>query len=456
MNITKETTSELTATIKIQLEHEDYQEKVEKSLKDYQKKANIPGFRSGKVPFGMIKKMVGHSVMAEEINKILVDSLHNYLEENKIETLGNPLPQHDKNEGIDWDNQQSFEFYYDLGLAPKINLNFAEIPAIPYYSIKINDTDFEKSISDLQKRYGKYETPEVADEECMIYAEFSELDVDGNIIENGIKHSSFIYLDKIKDKKLQKTLIELKKDDTLKVNLLKLFEDAKEIAYKLNISPEKAETIATDFQIKVIGLSKITPAPIDSELFEKLYGKDTITNEEEFKARVKEDMSKNYGVQVDKIYFNDVVAALIAHANLQLPDAFLKRWLLEVNEGKFTKEQIENEYEDYTKSIKWQLIENNLVTENKIEVKEQEAKEFIINTFIKPYQIKKGEETQSDESMDEIAMNILKDKKESEKIYERIFDEKLIEIFKTTIKINKKEIDINEFVKLASEKENKK
>jgi len=191
-------------------------------------------------------------------------------------------------------------------------------------------------------------------------------------------------------------------------------------------------------------------------LFEKLYGKDTITNEEEFKARVKEDMSKNYGVQVDKIYFNDVVAALIAHANLQLPDAFLKRWLLEVNEGKFTKEQIENEYEDYTKSIKWQLIENNLVTENKIEVKEQEAKEFIINTFIKPYQIKKGEETQSDESMDEIAMNILKDKKESEKIYERIFDEKLIEIFKTTIKINKKEIDINEFVKLASEKENKK
>jgi len=456
MNITKETTSDLTATIKIQLELGDYQEKVEKSLKDYQKKANIPGFRPGKVPSGMIKKMVGHSVMAEEINKILVDSLHHYLEENEIETLGNPLPHHDKNDSIDWDNQQSFEFYYDLGLSPQINLNLAEIPAIPYYSIKTDDADLEKNISDIQKRYGKYETPEVADAECMIYSEFSELDVDGNIVEDGVKHNSFIYLDKIKDKKLQKSLIELKKDDTLKVNLLKLFEDAKEIAYKLNITPEKAETIATDFQIKVIGLSKITPAPMDKELFEKLYGKDIIANEDEFKERMKSDMSKNYGAQVDKIYFNDVVAALIENTDLKLPDEFLKRWLLEINEGKFTQEQIENEYDAYSKTIKWQLIENNLVTQNNIEVKEQEAKEFIINTFIKPYQIKKDDETQNDESMDEIAMNILKDKKESEKIYERIFDEKLIEIFKTNIKLNKKEIDINEFVKLASEKENKK
>ncbi len=454
MNITRENTGELTATLKIQLESIDYQEKVDKSLKDYQKKANIPGFRAGKVPFGMIKKMVGNSVMAEEINKILVDSLHKYLEDNKIETLGNPLPAHDKNNNIDWENQNSFEFSYDLGLSPEFIINLSEMKDIIEYTIKVEDEDLEKNISDIQKRYGKYETPEVADETCMIYGEFSELDTDGNILEGGIKHSSFIYLDQIKPKTLQKKFIDLKKDEIIKINLLKLFENNKEIAYKLNISPEKAESITNEFQIKVIGVSKIIPAAIDNELFEKLYGKDIVTNEQEFRDKIKSDMSKNYDLQVDKKYFNDVVTNLIDNVNIKLPDEFLKRWLFEVNEGKFSKEQIESEYDVYAKSLKWQLIENKLLIENKINVTEQDAKDFIINTFIKPYGIKKGGETESDEALYEIAQNVLKDKKEAEKIYERIYNERLIEVFKKTILSNKKEVDINEFIKLASEKEN--
>ncbi len=453
MNITKENTGELTATIKIEIGVEDYQEKVDKSLKDYQKKANIPGFRSGKVPFGMIKKMVGNSVMAEEINKILVDSLYHYLDENKIETLGNPLPNIDKGSAIDWENQKSFEFFYDLGLAPEVNVNLSEIKDITEYVIKTTDEDLEKNISDIQKRYGKYETPEVADDTCMIYGEFSELDAEGNIVEGGIKHSSFIYLDQIKDKKLQKKFIELKKDETIKINLLKLFENTKEIAYKLNISPEQAEGITNEFQIKVIGVSKITPAPIDSELFEKVYGKDGVADENEFREKIKSDMGKNYELQADKKYFNDIVTYLIEKLDIKLPNEFLKRWLFEINEGKFTKEQIESEFDVYAKSLKWQLIENKLITENKIHVSEQDAKDFIINTFIKPYGIKKGEESASDESMNEIAQNVLKDKKESEKIYERIYNERLIEVFKNNIKSNKKEVDINEFIKLASEKE---
>jgi trigger factor len=452
MNITRENTGELTATLKIQLGAEDYQEKVDKSLKDYQKKANIPGFRSGKVPFGMIKKMVGNSVMAEEINKILVDSLYHYLEENKIETLGNPLPNLNKDTPIDWENQKSFEFYYDLGLSPEINVKLSEVIDITEYSIKIDDQDLEKNILDIQKRYGKYETPEVADESCMLYGEFSELDAEGNIVEGGIKHSSFIYLDQINDKALQKQLIDLKKDETIRLNLLKLFGNAKEIAYKLNISAEKAEAIINDFQIKVIGVSKIIPAPVDSELFEKLYGKDIITNEVEFRDKIRSDMSKNYDLQVDKKYFNDIVSDLIEKTEVKLPDEFLKRWLFEINEGKFSKEQIESEYNVYAKTLKWQLIESKLIKENNINVTEQDAKNFIINTFIKPYSVKKGEESASEESLNEIAQNVLKDKKESEKIYERIYNERLIEVFKNNIESNKKEVDINEFIKLASEK----
>jgi trigger factor len=454
MNITKENTGELTAKIKIQLEAVDYQEKVDKSLKDYQRKANIPGFRSGKVPFGMIKKMVGNSVMAEEINKILVDSLHHYLEDNKIETLGNPLPVHDENNNIDWENQKNFEFSYELGLAPDLNMNLTNIKDIIEYSIKIDDEDLEKNIADIQKRYGKYETPEVTDESCMIYSEFSELDAEGNIIDGGIKHSSFIYLDQIKDKKLQKKLMDLKKDETIKVNLLKLFEEVKEIAYKLNISIEKAESIIHEFQIKIIGVNKIIPAEINDDLFEKLYGKDVISNEQDFREKIKLDMAKNYDIQVDKKFFNDVVTNLIEKTEVKLPDEFLKRWLYEINEGKFSKEQIESEYDVYAKSLKWQLIENKLITENKINVTEQDAIDFIINNFIKPYKIKKDEELENENALNEIASNVLKDKKESEKIYERIYHERLIEVFKNNINTNKKEVNINEFIKLASEKEN--
>jgi trigger factor len=453
MNITKEMTGDLTATLKINLEALDYQEKVDKSLKDYQKKANIPGFRAGKVPMGMIKKMVGNSVIAEEINKILVDALYKYLDENKIETLGNPLPAKDKNTEIDWETQKTFDFYYDLGLAPEIKIDLAELKDITEYSLKINEEDIEKNIADLLKRYGKYETPEVADESCMLYVEFSELDADGNIIEGGIKHNTFIYLDQLKDKKILEKLLELKKEETMKVDLKVLFESTKDIAYKLNIPAEKAESLVNDFQIKLIGTSKIIPAALDNELFEKLYGKDAVKDENEFRERVKSDMAKNYNLQADKKYFNDIATYLIENIEMKLPEEFLKRWLFEVNEGKFSKEQIDNEFDVYKKSLKWQLIENKLLLENQITVSEQDAKDYIIDNFIKPYGANKGGEPESDAALNDIAQNVLKDKKESEKIYERIYNERMIEVFKKTIISNKKEVDINEFIKLATEKE---
>ena len=192
----------------------------------------------------------------------------------------------------------------------------------------------------------------------------------------------------------------------------------------------------------------------DEQHFGKEIGKDIISNEQEFREKIKLEMAKNYDIQADKKFFNDVVTNLIEKTEVKLPDEFLKRWLYEINEGKFSKEQIESEYDVYAKSLKWQLIENKLITENKINVTEQDAKDFIINNFIKPYKIKKDEEMENENALNEIALNVLKDQKESEKIYERIYHERLIEVFKNNINTNKKEVDINEFIKLASEKEN--
>jgi len=453
MNITKETTGELTATIRIYIEKEDYREKVEKTLKDYQKKANIPGFRAGKVPFGMVKKMVGNSVTADEINKLLSDSLFNFIEENKLETLGNPLPSDDKNKHIDWDNQENFEFFFDIGLAPDISLNLSEIQGISLYTIRFSEEDIDKNIDNIRKRYGNIEKLDTADEATLILAELTELDAESNLLEGGISQNSYIYFENIKDEELKNKLKELKTNEVTQVHLSGLLGDAHEIAEKLKITPEKAEEITNQFQLKVLEFSKIVPANLDNVLFDKLYGKDVIADEQEFRDRIKEDNEKNFAIQTDKKYFNDVVSYLIDNTEVNLPDNFLKRWLHHINEGKYTKEQIEKDYDIYGKSLKWQLIEKKIISENNIIVTEQDAKDFIINNFIKPYGVKNESEPENETTLNEIAQNVLKDKKESDKIYERIYNERMVELFKNTIISSKNEVSLNEFIKLATEKD---
>jgi len=450
MNITQEKIDDLNALLKVEVTAEDYQPKVEKVLKDYQKKMNIPGFRPGKVPSSVVKKMYGKAAMLDEINKMVIDTMYEYLGQNNIDILGNPLPNKEKSNTIDWDNQTDFEFYYDLALSPEIELEPLENIKVKKYNILINDQLVDKYMNDIRRRYGKYSNPEVTADEDLIYAEFTELDESGNVKEGGISNKNSIALDLIKNKTSKKKFIGLKKDDFIDVDIRKIIGDDHEVSHLLGVDEAKVAEIKTNFRLKIMAISRVELAEVNNELFEKVYKNDSITSEEQLRERIKQDAEISFAGEADKKFVSDIVDELL-HTKVTLPEAFLKRWLLETNQEKFTEEQIEKEFSVYADSLKWQLIENKLMKENNIEVTQEEVKNYIKDYFKKSMPMGDNAEF-PDDKLDDIANRMLQNKEESKRIYDKLYDDKMKDLFNSRVKIKNEDITYEDFVKLASAK----
>jgi len=442
MNITKENIDELNAVLKVHVGPEDYQNKVEGALKEYQKKANIPGFRPGKVPVGMIKKMYGKSILVDQINKLLSDSLYGYLTENKIEVLGNPLPKRD--EHIDWDTQKEFTFSYDLGLAPQFKVELSPKEKFTYYQVKVDDQLIDKYVDDIRRRYGKITNPEIAEENDLLFGEFAELDSEGNILEGGILKNSSIAIDRVKDEELKNKLIGAKKEDKIIVDPLKVSGNAADVAAMLGIDKEKAESLTSNFRFTVFNISRMGLADLNSELYNKVYGP-SVNSIEEFRARIKEELSSMFNQDSDRKLKNDIVTTLIEKLNLQLPDEFLKRWLLVANEKPVTMEQVESEYHNYSKGLKWQLIENKIIRDNNLKVERAEAEEFTRN-LIKENYAKYNQVAMEEDDLEGTVKRILENEKEAQRLYEKLYDDKLMDYFKSSFTIENKEVTYDEFL----------
>ena len=242
---------------------------MDKELKDHQKKMNLPGFRPGKVPFTVVKKMYGKALMVDEINKVVIDSMYNYFDQNKIDVLGNPLPNKDKANDIDWETQKEFQFFFDIGLKPQFEIEKLENIKAKLYDIEVSEDEVEKYMTDIRRRYGKYTNPEVIADDDLIYGEFEELDKDGNVKEGGVKNKSSIALDLIKNKTAKKKIIGLKKDDVVDIDIFKTFEDHHEISYILAIDESKVDELNKVFRLKVLAINHVELAEINQELFEK-------------------------------------------------------------------------------------------------------------------------------------------------------------------------------------------
>lgn len=451
MNITHEKTNELNAVLKIEVSAVDYLPQVEKELKDRQKKMTMPGFRPGKTPMSVVKKLYNKSVTADEINKIVVDKMYEYLGQNNIDILGNPLPNREKTKDIDWDNQTEFEFFFDFAPSPEFEPEPLGNVSMKLYDITVDDKVVEKYLMDIRRRYGKYTNPETIGETDLIYADFEELDEKGNLLENGIKSKASVAVDMIKDKKVQKQFIGLKKDDTIDCDLLKLFENHHEISHVLNISHEKADEIKNKFRLKIITISRNEPAELNEELFSKVYKNFNITSEEQLKERISEDAVTSFRNESEKRFVSDVVEYLLKNTKIVLPDAFLKRWLIETSKEKFTPEQVEKEYSVYADTLRWQLIENKLLKSNNVEVTHDDVKEFVKDYFRKNLQ-QGGAEENDEQKLDSIAERFMQNKEEVKKIYDRLYDDKLKDLFKSQIKIENNKISYEDFIKLATEK----
>lgn len=445
MNITQESIDDLNALLKVQINQDDYQEKVNAVIQNYRKTASIPGFRKGKVPVGQIKKMHGKAILIEEVNKLIQEGIYNYITENKLEVLGNPLPL---TKDVDWDHATNFDFEFEMGLSPQFKVKMTKKSKFDYLRIEADKKMLDHYTTDTTKRYGSMTHPEKSEKTDLMMGEFTQLDAQGNVLERGIKHSASVALDVVTDKKAQKALIGLMQDDEVVIKITNKFSS--DLSHMLNISKEQAQELNSDFRFIVKSISRMTPAEMNQELFDKVFGKDAVKNEKEFKAKMKEEIEKSFVSESDNKLKNDVILHLIEKTKIELPDAFLKKWLVQTNEKGLTEEQVEAEYDQYSKSLKWQLIENKIIKDNELEVKHEDVvghtKEMIIQNFAKY-----GQPAPEDKKLDEIAAQVLTNEEERKKVYNQLYDVKTLTLYKEKFMLKDKTVTYDEFVKLASQ-----
>lgn len=444
MKITQEKKDDLNALLKINLSSKDYQQKVNDVIKNYCKTANVPGFRKGKVPAGQIKKMYGKSILVEEVNKLLQDSIYKYITENKIEVLGNPLPLENN---IDWENSVDFEFKFEMGLAPDFKVDLDKKVKFNFYKIKADKKMIDHYCNDVAKRYGSMIHPDISEENDLILGDFVQLDNKKNILEGGISHTASVALDVIMDKKSKKSLIGVSKDSEVIIRINKNF--SKDVSHMLNINKEQADLLDSNFKFTVKNISRMNPSDLNQDLFDKVFGKGSVNNKKEFRSKIQDEIEKSFIVESDRKLKNDVVLHLINKLNLKLPDEFLKKWLLQTNDKNLTLEQIEAEYTQYSKSLRWQLIENKIIKENNLEV----TNEDVLNhtkDLIKQNFAQYGQKEPEENKLTEIAGKVLENEDERKKVYNQLYDFKTLSLYKRKFKLNDKSVTYDEFVKLAS------
>lgn len=450
MKITQSKIKDLMANISVEVIATDYIDKVEKTLKDYRKTAQIPGFRKGKTPMGIINKKYRVSVVVEEVNKLLQDELYKYITEQKLRVLGSPMPIDSK--PIDWENSDIFNFEYEVGLAPEFDVKITSKDKLNYYKIEADTKLIEHYCNDIAKRYGKMSNPEFSVEGDLIFCNIEQLDITGKIMSNGIKNEATVSMDYIADSEIKKQFLGLQKDDLLTINVIKSFTNHSDLAAMLNVDHSVIhDLLSEEFQFTVKNVNRLEPAELNIELFDKVYGPGSVQNEKDFKAKVKAETEAQFINESDRMLKNDVVTYLIDKLKLAMPDEFLKRWLVQTSEQPITIEMLENEYGNYAKSLKWQLIENKILENYEIKVTQDDVlahAKKLIGVQMKQY----GQPAGDDKQLTEIASNILKNEDEKKKLYDKIFDERTLSVYKENFKLNEKSISYDDFVKLASVK----
>ena len=447
MNITRENTDDLNAVLKIQVEKADYEGSVEKVLRDYRKKANIKGFRPGMVPFGLIKKMYGKAVQVDEINKVVTENLQKYLVDEKVEILGDPLPRTDDHEKIDFDTQESFAFSFDLGLAPSFDIKLGKKNKVVYYEIEADKKMKNDYLSNYTRRYGKYEKALISEEKDLLKGKIEAINDDGNPIPDGISvDDTTLSIEIIKDKKIKKQFIGKAENDSIDFDLVKTFPNDFEIAGLLKKQKEEVAGINGSFRFTINEISRFHEAEINQELFNRIYGEGVVTSEEEFRKKTEEEIITNLKHESDYRLALDIKKTAIDKTDFNLPEEFLKRWLLKVNE-KTNKEQIEKEFDSFRLDLKWQLIRNKIARMNEVKITEEELlkeAEIITRNQFRQY----GLFYATDEQIENYAKETLKREEDAKRIADKILEEKVIGLMKELVKLDTKTVSIEEFNKL--------
>jgi len=436
MEITRENIDELNAVIKVNIKKDDYNPKVEKILKDYRKTANIPGFRKGHVPMGMVKKQYGQAVLVDEVNKILQESLNNYITEEKLEILGNPLPK--EQESFDW-QQDDYSFEFELGLSPKFDVDLKTKEAITQYQIVADEEMIDNQIKTIQKQYGKLVSKEEVEEGDVVAGTFKNE-------KEGIENTTTLPLEKLKGKRNLNKFVGSKVGDTISLKTKSLFEDDHDLIEFLKVEHDKAHDLDVEVTFEITEVNQQELAELDQELFDKLFGEGNVKTVTELKEKIKEDAENQFKQQSDQQLLNDVTERLIENTNFSLPAEFLQKWIQVSGKKQLTAEEAKEEYEKSEKGLRFQLIEGKLVQDNDLQVQFDEIKE-ITRDRIKMQMAQFGQMDPSEKDLDDITARVLSNQDEVKKLSEQVMNQKLLEFYKENINLDKKEMTYENFVK---------
>ncbi|MFD2933887.1 trigger factor [Spirosoma flavum] len=445
MDITLEKASDTNASLKITLTPADYKPEVDKKLKDYGRKVQLKGFRPGHVPASLVQKMYGKGILVDEINSMLSKTVSQYIRENKLQVVGDPVPDREQADAIDWDSQSDFAFSYTLGLASEFDIDFSDLPSVTQYEIQAGEAEIDSTIADLQQRFHTHGHGEEVSDGDTIYGELKA--VDGEFSAK----TAFPMNQMADDAKGQ--FIGKKKGDVVTFVLEQAFPDEKSRANATGVKKEEAAELTGEFTFEVDDITRHEPAELNQEFFDKVLGIGAVTDEEQFRVKVAEIIKGNYGRESAQLLRLDIEKTLIDNTPILLPDEFLKNWLLEVNEGKFTPEQIDEQYDDFTKSVKLQLIKNKIAEKADIKVEFDDVLAVTRVMVSEQFGFMGGEDEEMNKTIDRIARNYLTDEKNNGQNYtntfNRVYDDKVIEYAKTQLTTVTQDIMVDEFKALV-------
>lgn len=447
MNVTRENIDSLNAVISVTVNSSDIKEPVDAAIKKLAKTMNLPGFRPGMVPSGIVKQRYGKAVLAEELNKVANKALFDYIQQNNIRFLGEPMISEDRQQQIDLDGgAEEFSFHYDLGLVPPVHIDSSALGAFTKQAITVDDETLNENIENLRRRFGKEEKAESIEDGDMISGEFFETEADGSEKADGFKKKTFFIYDRIEKEEAKKLLLGKKTDDVLDLHPNNVFEDNAKTAVYLGIKPEEAENLSENFKFRVGDINRITPAELDEEFYGRLFGADKVKTDEEFRAELTSILQRDAQNESDVRLLNDIRAAVLEKVQFELPEKFLSRWMQNTDKNLTTPEAAAEHVEKNREGIRWEVIRMTLADEGQFTASEEEifanARSMVIGKLQEM-----GMPADDEERLKSIVFNVLQNETEYNKIRTFIVEQKVLLSLRDKVQVTETPTDYKEFWK---------
>ena len=449
MNILQENIDTLNAVLKVQLTPEDYKPQVDDAIRKYKKKASMPGFRPGHVPENLVRKMYGKSLLVDELNRIVADSVDKFITENKLNVLGNPMPKPDNDFEMNWDKPENFEFAFDLALAPEVNLSLPTAHTFTAYDVQVQEKSIDEEIDKLARRFGNYTSPEVTDADCSVYGTFREVDASGNVLEGGHTHQAFMTINNIANETSRAKFYGVKVSDSITFNPVADIRIESEVKYLLGIKEGNVSDYDKDFAFTIERINKVEKAEFNQALFDQVYGENVVTDIASFREKIRAEIAQGYGYESENSLKHEMEDVLLKEANLTLPDEFLKRWLKQSNE-KITDEQLVNEYHQYARDLKWRLIENKIFADQNMTINKDEIENYARTMIIDQYMRYGQAHMLDEEKLKEMTMKYVSNQESVQRIVESLSGRKVFEYLNQIVTKDVKKISHDEFIDLMS------